>query len=452
MKIKHIISIIMMLIIASSTASAAGLISTGYSKPEIYKATFSAPNTDYFIAGTGFPVKIFYNLQGITLPSGYDKAQVQISIENPNYPGTYWSYSPVTIDTGISGQCSDYFSSGSSINCNFMQVWMAVPPSATGVSNLKVTMYVMGYSSTTGETSSNLFSDVKTMVPYGGSILATIPTVTTPTPTSTPGIPSPTIIPPQFSAFFNIITGWLKGLFPWLPFSISGGPVLNVYTGAPVSSAISLTFTAPDTVQSDGFFNTKYGYWGVANSAGTVLFQSATGPQLTTSPYTATASFTPNVAGKYTLFAFIGVRSYTYNIVTNTWSMSDTVESKEAIEVVVTDRPVLTSIVLSPTSMGLQPGQVGTFTVTPKDQFGVTMTGQTIGWSSSAPTVASVVNGVVTANNLGSSIVTVTVGTLSKTATVTVSPTGATVTPPAIGDFMGMLNTWFKSIFSWWPF
>jgi uncharacterized protein YjdB len=89
--------------------------------------------------------------------------------------------------------------------------------------------------------------------------------------------------------------------------------------------------------------------------------------------------------------------------------------------------PTVTRIDLSPTSASVLVGKTSSFTATPKDVDGATVTGKTIAWSSSNTGVATVSGGVVTGVTAGTADITAAVGTVQAKATVTVMAPVATV-------------------------
>lgn len=104
----------------------------------------------------------------------------------------------------------------------------------------------------------------------------------------------------------------------------------------------------------------------------------------------------------------------------------------------ITVSDTVASVSLDPTQLTMQPGATATFTATPRNDAGGAITGRTVAWSSSAPAIASVVQGQVTAVSQGTATITATVDGRSANATVTVAgepggPGGpGTPTAPAI--------------------
>ncbi|MCC6243285.1 MAG: Ig domain-containing protein [Gemmatimonadaceae bacterium] len=92
-----------------------------------------------------------------------------------------------------------------------------------------------------------------------------------------------------------------------------------------------------------------------------------------------------------------------------------------AAQVTVVPVPV-SSVLLAPTSLSLVVGTTGTLVATPRSAVGATLGGRAVTWTSSTPTVATVLNGVVTAIAPGSTTVTATSEGIAATANVTVTP------------------------------
>lgn len=85
--------------------------------------------------------------------------------------------------------------------------------------------------------------------------------------------------------------------------------------------------------------------------------------------------------------------------------------------------PVATSITLSPASKTVRMGSTYTFSAAVKDQYGNTMSGQAVTWSTANSAVATVdATGRVTPQSLGTTTVTATSGTATGSATVTTEP------------------------------
>ncbi len=104
--------------------------------------------------------------------------------------------------------------------------------------------------------------------------------------------------------------------------------------------------------------------------------------------------------------------------------------------------PILTSIIVSPSSASVLINGTQSLTAIAKDQFNNPMTGITFTWTSSNSSVATVnSSGLVTGKILGSATITAVSGSLSATAAITVSatdpnpPTTTTPPPPVVcGD------------------
>lgn len=101
--------------------------------------------------------------------------------------------------------------------------------------------------------------------------------------------------------------------------------------------------------------------------------------------------------------------------------------------------PTVSRIDLTPGSASIIAGQTASFTAAPKDAAGAAVTGKTISWSTSDPSVASVSAGVVTAIKAGTINVIAAIGSVQGTAAVTVLPPVATVavTPNPVGIVIG---------------
>lgn len=103
------------------------------------------------------------------------------------------------------------------------------------------------------------------------------------------------------------------------------------------------------------------------------------------------------------------------------------------------DGPTVTRIDLSPATANVFVGKTSTFSATPKDVDGATVTGKSITWSSSDQSVATVAGGVVTGVKPGGATITAAVGTVQSTAAVTVIAPVASVevTPPTATIVIG---------------
>jgi uncharacterized protein YjdB len=85
--------------------------------------------------------------------------------------------------------------------------------------------------------------------------------------------------------------------------------------------------------------------------------------------------------------------------------------------------PTVASVEVTPLTASPRVGQTVQLSATVKDAAGQIMSGQSVSWSSSAASVASVsAAGQVTANALGTAVISATSGTKSGTATITVAP------------------------------
>jgi len=85
--------------------------------------------------------------------------------------------------------------------------------------------------------------------------------------------------------------------------------------------------------------------------------------------------------------------------------------------------PAVTTITVSIDSTSLQVGHTAQATATVRDQYGVVMSGQTVTWSSNTPSLASVsTSGVVSAIAEGSAVIKASIGAVSGTASLTITP------------------------------
>ena len=102
--------------------------------------------------------------------------------------------------------------------------------------------------------------------------------------------------------------------------------------------------------------------------------------------------------------------------------------------VTVTSVPVA-SVTVSPATVSLQPGQTQQLTATPKDAGGNALSGRMVTWASGSTAVATVSgSGLVSGVAAGSATITATSEGKSGSASVTVTPVGATVTLVGAGD------------------
>lgn len=105
--------------------------------------------------------------------------------------------------------------------------------------------------------------------------------------------------------------------------------------------------------------------------------------------------------------------------------------------------PTVTAVQVTPSSVGIDPGQTHWLTARAYDQYGNQMSGQAISWGSANTGVATVSsNGVVTGIAVGSTTVTATIA--GKTATVPV-----TIHPPFAVGITGPLYIWTEGWNSW---
>src|SRR5439155_9396651 len=101
--------------------------------------------------------------------------------------------------------------------------------------------------------------------------------------------------------------------------------------------------------------------------------------------------------------------------------------------VTVTLVPVA-SVAVSPATAGIRVGQTVQLTATPKDSAGTSLTGRTVTWTSSNPSVATVnISGRVTGGAAGSATITATSEgqTSSAAVTVTLVPVASVALSPA---------------------
>src|SRR5207248_2301585 len=98
-------------------------------------------------------------------------------------------------------------------------------------------------------------------------------------------------------------------------------------------------------------------------------------------------------------------------------------------------QPSIASVVVSPASATVPVGQTLQLTATPEDANGNPLSGRTVTWSSGSSAVAAVNgSGLVTGVALGSATITAASEGKSGSASVTVTPVGATVTLVGAGD------------------
>ena len=121
--------------------------------------------------------------------------------------------------------------------------------------------------------------------------------------------------------------------------SIQGGLTIDAALNQSYTTTISLQFQAPDTNYADGTYESKYGEWFVIDSSMKLKQESGWSPELTTSQYTATASFIPTSPGTYYLIGVVVRQNYTY--ANNAWGVSETIETKEIQKIIVRAPPNL---------------------------------------------------------------------------------------------------------------
>jgi trimeric autotransporter adhesin len=97
------------------------------------------------------------------------------------------------------------------------------------------------------------------------------------------------------------------------------------------------------------------------------------------------------------------------------------------VSVTVTPVPVA-AVAVTPGTLSLRVDETSTLTATMRDAAGAVLTGRAVGWTSSAPSVATVTDGVVRAVSAGSATITATSEGVAGTASVTV--TAAEPAPP----------------------
>lgn len=158
----------------------------------------------------------------------------------------------------------------------------------------------------------------------------------TPTPTQPITPPKPVIIPPVISRLWETVMGWISDLFG---LTISGGPAVNVLVNQPYSTSISLAFSPPDTNYADKTYESKYGEWLIIDGSKNLKYESGWSQELIYSPYTAIASFTPTTPGTYYLIGVIVRQNYVY--ANGAWTLSETVETKEAQKIIVDSGPTI---------------------------------------------------------------------------------------------------------------
>lgn len=113
---------------------------------------------------------------------------------------------------------------------------------------------------------------------------------------------------------------------------------------------------------------------------------------------------------------------------------SEGVTGTAAVRVIAPAPAAVAAVEVSPTSATLVQGATRLLTATPRASDGSVLTGRTVNWSTSTPTVATVSDiGVVTAVGAGTATITATVDGITGAATVAVQPppvASVTVSPP----------------------
>jgi len=136
-------------------------------------------------------------------------------------------------------------------------------------------------------------------------------------------VPEPTLMMPSILAFFADIFDWLKS---FLGLTISGGDYVDILIYHPYTTSMSLDFAPLDTDYTDGTFQAAFGEWFVTDSDKNIKVESGF-TELTSSPYTASATYTPTTAGKYYLIGVVIRQDYVYDGAE--WTMSEHIETKE---------------------------------------------------------------------------------------------------------------------------
>lgn len=149
--------------------------------------------------------------------------------------------------------------------------------------------------------------------------------------------PKVVIIPPSISRLWDIIWSSIKG---FLGLTIMGGQSVTTTVNQPYSTTLILSFAAPDIVSEDGTYQAKFGEWVIADASGNILKESGWSSQLTTSPYTVTATFTPTSPAKYYLIGVIDSQQYKWD--GTNWLMTESIETKE-VQVINAQLPGVTT-------------------------------------------------------------------------------------------------------------
>jgi len=345
MKIKSIVIILMLIAsIGIVSASTTTIIKTQYPAfiaqfgigEVLYKTISDNGEVSYQLNRNGFkPLTIFADTKYYQINQG-SSVVVPITINGCCYAMDWQDYHEHTIYVfdDVTGKLvlQNYPVNVGSTETNKGTSVTLTPPNAVGLYKYKIREMIGlntvsdGYVLATG----NLIVisiQVGTPVP---TYTTPVPTYTVPTPTPTvtqPPITPPTIIPPALSRLWNIIMSWITS---WLPLSITGGVSVDTTVNQPYSTQISLSFVTPDRVYTDGTYEAKFGKYLILDSAKTIVKEESWSSELTTSPYTVSASFTPTTVGKYYLIGLVARQKYTY--ASGVWSVVEDIETKEVQE------------------------------------------------------------------------------------------------------------------------
>jgi hypothetical protein len=233
------------------------------------------------------------------------------------------------------------------------------------------------------------------------------------------------------------------------------GVVNDLTTGATTDATIALSFTQVDDGSgSPANYDVRYASgsmsWGSASSVAsgscaTPVHGSAIGSPISCVVQGLTAA----TAYTFQLVAFRGsVGAAVYGGLSNIASASTTGSSNPPPP--PPPPPVVTTVTVSPSSASIAVGATTTLQATVKDQNGATMSGQTVTWSTSSASVATVnASGTVTGAAAGSVTITATCAGKAGTATVTVTAapppppvaTTVTVAPPSASIAVGATVT-----------